>query len=1016
MLVLLYVASSSSVFAFSFNPPDEKTGAPNEGNCTQCHTGNDLNVAGGSLMLTVPGVYTPGMEYDIVVELARAGQRRWGFQMTALNNNNARAGTFATSDNNTQLGEANSKQYIEHTTEGTAADTRNSNSWTFKWTAPSNDVGPIMFYAAGNAANNADGSLGDYIYIQRTTSDPVAYGVSLAGVGSLSKTVNTGVETKYTLRVTNNGNTRDTLTLSTSGVSSARLSRSSVSLDADTSANVTLTIPGSALTSAGEYKATVSASSQGDSSKSAEVITTTTILPEYSVSLAGEGSLTRQTTDASDGVSYTVKVTNDGNTTDTIRLTDSGDVSATISPTSVLLTAGASRNVTLTVSDSKLARAGKYDVKVTATSRGDSTKTADITTTTTILPVYGVTLEGISDLTDETSGDSVVYRIRVKNIGNTDDTITLSESGDVDATLSSTSRFIAYGSSSTVVLTIPRSSLTKAGVYSVKVIATSRGDRTKTADITTTTTVLPVYNIVLEGVGELTTETADASDGVGYTLKVTNNGNTDDVIDLATSGTAAMLSQESVSLASGASAEVLLTISGDLLALADTYEVKVTAISQGDDTQTVEITTTTTILPVYDISLEGVGDLTTETTDASDGVSYTLKVTNNGNTDDTIDLTISGTAATLSQESVSLTSGASAEVLLTISGDLLALADTYEVKVTAISQGDDAKTGTVTTTTTVLPVYGVTLTSDTLTGATTEANIGVTYTLTLTNTGNTDDTIVLGSSAEVGIGGAVLGAFNLPDSEEPDTAQLEIMLAAGESAEIAFIASGDLLTQPDEYEIVVTATSQGDTTKTAVLTTTTTITAIPPEYGVQLVGKDGLTGATWDFLTGVTYALTVTNTGNTEDTIVLGSSAEVDIEGAVLGSFSLPDSEEAATSQLQITLDVDESVEVNFTAAGDFFTKIGEYVIVVTATSQGDTTKTAEVTTTTTIGPVPWDLNADGTVNILDLVAVANQFGETGDGLSGDVNMDGTVNILDLVAVANQFGKSHAEIVQAANQ
>ena len=45
------------------------------------------------------------------------------------------------------------------------------------------------------------------------------------------------------------------------------------------------------------------------------------------------------------------------------------------------------------------------------------------------------------------------------------------------------------------------------------------------------------------------------------------------------------------------------------------------------------------------------------------------------------------------------------------------------------------------------------------------------------------------------------------------------------------------------------------------------------------------------------------------------------------------------------------------------------------------------------------DVNADGVVNVLDLVIVANAFGEA----APDLNGDGTVNVLDLVRVANAF-------------
>ena len=55
--------------------------------------------------------------------------------------------------------------------------------------------------------------------------------------------------------------------------------------------------------------------------------------------------------------------------------------------------------------------------------------------------------------------------------------------------------------------------------------------------------------------------------------------------------------------------------------------------------------------------------------------------------------------------------------------------------------------------------------------------------------------------------------------------------------------------------------------------------------------------------------------------------------------------------------------------------------------------------------PTPWEVNGDGTVNILDLVFVAGQFGQSGDALKADINGDGTVNILDLVLVASHFGE-----------
>ena len=632
------------------------------------------------------------------------------------------------------------------------------------------------------------------------------------------------------------------------------------------------------------------------------------------------------------------------------------------------------------------------------------------------MPVYGVTLAGVGALTKEISDASsgVSYTVRITNTGNTSDTFRLSTSGDVSATVSQSTVSLARGAATEVTLTVSDPALSAAGSYAVKVTATSQGDSTQTA-VATTTTVLPVYGVMFAGDSEHAGSTMDALSGVSYTLTVTNTGNTDDTIVLGSSaevgiegsvlGTFTKAGSEeqpsgqlAVSLSAGASTEVIFTTLGDFFTKPGDYVIEVTATSQTDSTQTADVLTTTTVLPVYGVTLTGVGTLAKEISDVSAGVNYTLQVTNTGNTDDVIDIAVSGdVSATVSQSTVSLARGAATEVTLTVSDSTLSAAGSYAVQVTATSQSDSTQTADVSTMTTVLPVYGVTIVGvDSLTKAIAAAGEPVIYTFKITNTGNTDDVI------DVSITGDAAATLS----------QSTVSLSAGASSEVTMTVATTTLSTAGDYAVTFTTTSQGDSTQTATTTTTTTLLPVTPVYGVMFAGDSERAGSTMDVLSGVSYTLTVTNTGNMDDTIVLGSSAEVGIEGSVLGTFAKAGSEEQPGGQLAVSLSAGASTEVIFAAAGDFFTKPGDYAIEVTATSQTDSTQTAELTITTTITPVPSDVNADGVVNILDLVKVANQFGKVGDGLVGDVTMDGSVNILDLVRVSTYFGKTQAEIVQ----
>lgn len=286
--MLLFVASTGSAFAFSAGPLDELTGAPNEENCTQCHVGNTLNDADGSLMLTIPGTYEPNEIYTVVVNLSRTGQSKWGFEMTALDGDGARAGSFAADDAaNTQVSEANSKQYIKQTFDGTATGTDDAHSWEFQWTAPDADIGPITFYAAGNAADNDFTPAGDYIYTtaaESTPPIPIVAGVSLEIVGDTALSTMNAVEgVDYTLKVTNTGNMMDTIMLEASaevgieGSVLGALSDRSIELEAGADAEVTLKVTGDLFTEPGDYPLSVTATSGTDDTMTAEITTTTTI-------------------------------------------------------------------------------------------------------------------------------------------------------------------------------------------------------------------------------------------------------------------------------------------------------------------------------------------------------------------------------------------------------------------------------------------------------------------------------------------------------------------------------------------------------------------------------------------------------------------------------------------------------------------------------------------------------------------------------------------------------------------
>jgi hypothetical protein len=169
--------------AYSEGPPAAHTNAPGESNCTECHIGNLLS-GGTRFTIMAPTTYQPGVTYQITVRHTSndTTRKRWGFQLTALDGSNKKAGNFQNLSNATKIldnaGPGNARQYIEQTTEngveGTFRGQTGGATWTFNWTAPATNVGPVTFYACGNQANNDGGDTGDQIYAAQTVVNPNA--------------------------------------------------------------------------------------------------------------------------------------------------------------------------------------------------------------------------------------------------------------------------------------------------------------------------------------------------------------------------------------------------------------------------------------------------------------------------------------------------------------------------------------------------------------------------------------------------------------------------------------------------------------------------------------------------------------------------------------------------------------------------------------------------------------------------------------------------------------------------
>ncbi len=143
----------------SLNGIDGKT-CSNNGNC---HSGGSINLGASTLSTNIPITgYQLDSIYEVTLNSSQQGINTYGFEIASENiGASQRVGEFVSTNTNVKiLAGGSGIGHVTHTGQGTAGY-NDSITWSFKWKAPSINLGDVVFRsitlaADGNGLNSND--------------------------------------------------------------------------------------------------------------------------------------------------------------------------------------------------------------------------------------------------------------------------------------------------------------------------------------------------------------------------------------------------------------------------------------------------------------------------------------------------------------------------------------------------------------------------------------------------------------------------------------------------------------------------------------------------------------------------------------------------------------------------------------------------------------------------------------------------------------------------------------------
>ena len=378
---------------------------------------------------------------------------------------------------------------------------------------------------------------------------------------------------------------------------------------------------------------------------------------------------------------FVAQISNTGTSTEVYTLALSGSASgwASVAPAGLALGPSQAQDIYIYVTPSTNAQPGLYGLKLTVSS-GSSTKTLDFNYE--VESCHDILLTVQNNELAVCSGNPAMYILNLRNDGQWEDTYDLVTSGDASSwsTVSHNSVSLSPGESQQLAVTVtpPRSEI---GVYSLALAATSRNVRTVVAQsLAVVSNSCYEYDMVASESYVSFCDNTEAK----IPITITNSGSENNVYNFDLTGTAwSVLDRDSMSISAGSSGTFNLVLTPSFGDVGTSKFIISSSASQGDTADSAVINAN--ILTCRDTSLDIESSSTELCPKTSDTVDILL--TNAGRFEENYALTVDGPSwAEISDNSVSLASGESTDLQLTLAPSIRSSGSSSDIKITARSQ------------------------------------------------------------------------------------------------------------------------------------------------------------------------------------------------------------------------------------------------------------------------------------------------------------------------------------------